>query len=75
MAQVPDLKQTLLQCLGEHRRAGLGALPEAGHAEDDVVGLGVVTGPVAVGHHGAVAAEHVHHCGDLGGRGGGRSVR
>ena len=62
IAQVPDLQQALVQGFGENGRACLCVLPETRHAEDDVVWLRVVAGAVAVGHHGAVATEHLH-CG------------
>lgn len=65
MAQVPDFQQALVQGFDKNRRAGLRALPETGHAEDDVVRLRVVAGAVAVGHHRTVTAEHFHRGWDL----------
>ena len=65
IAQVPDFKQALVQGFDKNGRAGPCVLPETGHAEDDVVRLGVIAGAVAVGHHGAIAAEHLHCGGDL----------
>lgn len=65
IAQVPDFQQPLIQGFDENGRAGPGVLPKTRHAEDDVVWLRVVTGAVAVGHHWAVAAEHLHGGGDL----------
>lgn len=69
IAQVPDFQQALVQGFDENGRARLCVLPETRHAEDDVVRLRVVTGAVAVGHHGAVAAEHFHCGRDLDTRG------
>lgn len=45
---------------------------EAGDAEKDALWLGVVAGTVPIGHHGTVAAEHLHGGGHLGERTGQR---
>lgn len=65
IAQVPDFQQGLIQDFDEDGRARGRALPEARHAEDDVVGLRVVAGAVAVGNHRAVATEHFQVGGHL----------
>lgn len=65
IAHVPDFLQALVERFDKNGRARLRVLPETRHAEDDVVRLRVVTGAVAVGHHGAVAAEHFHRGWDL----------
>lgn len=38
---------------------------KAGDAEKDALWLGVVAGPVPIGHHGTIAAKHLHGCGHL----------
>ena len=57
--QVPDLQQPLLQGLDEHGRAGLLALFETGHTEDDVVRLGVVADSIAIGNHRTIDRKSV----------------
>lgn len=65
IAQVHDFQQALVQGFDKDGWAGLCVLPETGHAEEDVVGLWVVTGAVAIGNHWAVAAEHFYSGRDL----------
>lgn len=65
IAQVPDFQQGLVQDFDEDGRARGRALPETRHAEEDVVGLRVVAGAVAVGNHRAIATEHFHGGGHL----------
>lgn len=65
IAQFFDFQQALVEGFDKHSRARLRVLPEACHAEDDVVWSWVVAGAVAVGHHWAVAAEHFQRCRNL----------
>lgn len=72
IAQIPHVRETLQQTLDELCRARLCALVEAGHGEDNVVGLRVVARSVSVWEYGSVAAEHLNGCRNLrGGDGGG----
>lgn len=50
-------------------RRGLFAAVEAGDAEKDALGLGVIAGTVPIGHHRPIAAKHLHGCGHLEERG------
>ena len=39
---------------------------EGGHADENVIGMGVIASPVTVRYHRAVAHEGIHGCGYLG---------
>lgn len=45
---------------------GFRAAVEARDAEKDALGLGVVAGSIPIGHHGPIAAKHLHGGGHLG---------
>lgn len=47
--------QGFLKCCGELARVSLLCGVEGREAEDDGVGVRIVTGSVAIGHHGAIA--------------------
>lgn len=63
--QVPHFKEAFFHCFRKLGRRGFLAAVKAGDAEKDILWLGVVAGPVAVRHHGTIAAKHLHGCGHL----------
>lgn len=65
IAQILHVQQAPRQWLHKFCRAGLWALMEAGHGEDDVIGLRVVTRSVSVWKHRSIAAEHINRCRNL----------
>lgn len=64
-AEGSHVHEALFRSFRKLSRRGLFAAVKAGDAEKDAVRLGVVAGPVPVGHHRTVAAKHLHGRGHL----------
>lgn len=64
-AEVSHFSETFFHSFCKLGRRGFFAAVEAGDAEKDAVGLGVIAGTVPFGHHRSIAAKHLHGCGHL----------
>lgn len=64
-AEVSHFSEAFFHSFRKLGRRGLLAAVEAGDAEEDAFGLGVVAGAIPIGHHRSITAKHVHGCGYL----------